>query len=91
MLTQTRWSQTDQWNPYDPTMKQHIVYTGVPGGYSTFLWKREPQITGFADAGAFGAASTAGRTVFLAVVGLMLGSIVAFAGSEALAYARGRK
>lgn len=37
-----QWRQTGVWDPTDPSQKVEEHYTGLPGGYSSFYWNREP-------------------------------------------------
>jgi hypothetical protein len=45
MLTQTRWKEVDDFEPWNPTQKAIVHYTGLPGGYSTFYYDNVPNET----------------------------------------------
>ena len=45
MLTQTHWKETFDYEPWNPTQKAMVHYTGLPGGYSTFYYNHIPNTT----------------------------------------------
>jgi hypothetical protein len=45
MIKQTRWRQVDTFEPWNPAQKVDVHYTGLPGGYSSFYYNHEPNIT----------------------------------------------
>jgi len=45
MLTQTHWKETFDYEPWNPTQKAMVHYTGLPGGYSTFYYNHVPNTT----------------------------------------------
>jgi hypothetical protein len=45
MITQTRWRESNEFEPWNPLQQVRTRYTGLPGGYSSFYYNQEPNIT----------------------------------------------